>query len=150
MAHSVAFNTLAYAKKLEACGVAVNQAEGHAEALADVLEINFTSKKDADITYDKLSNKIDALEQRLNGKIDALEQKMDNKIDALEQKMDNKIEALEQKLNGRIDALEQKMDALEHRIDSKINQSKIDVIKWFIGVSFAQTALILSVLKFIH
>ena len=133
MAHSVAFNTLAYAKKLEACGVAVNQAEGHAEALADVLEINFTSKKDADITYDKLSNKIDALEQRLNGKIDALEQKMDNKI-----------EALEQKLNGRIDALEQKMDALEHRIDSKINQSKIDVIKWFIGVSFAQTSLILS------
>ena len=48
MTNRVPFDTLAYAKKLEAGGVEVKQAETHAEVLAEVLETHFLTKKDSD------------------------------------------------------------------------------------------------------
>ena len=139
MGYAVTFDTLAYAKKLEACGVSVKQAEGQAEALANVLEMNFLSKKEAEINHDKLSNKIDLIDQ----KIDNLEKNMQQKIDGLEKNMQQKMDGLEEKI-------QQKMDNLKINIQQDIGHIKIDVIKWVIGIAFAQTALIFSVLKFLH
>ena len=150
MGYAVTFDTLAYAKKLEACGVSVKQAEGQAEALANVLEMNFLSKKEAEINHDKLSNKIDLIDQ----KIDNLEKNMQQKIDGLEKNMQQKMDGLEEKIQQKMDSLEekiqQKMDNLKINIQQDIGHIKIDVIKWVIGIAFAQTALIFSVLKFLH
>lgn len=49
------------------------------------------------------------------------------------------LEILESKINSKISALETKISALEATI-----------IKWVIGISFAQTALIVSLVKFVH
>lgn len=128
MAHSVAFDTLAYAKKLESCGIAVKQAEAHAEALADVLELNFFSKKEAETSYDKLSNKIDQLDIKINYV---------------------KTE-IQQDVNQVKTEIQQDINHVKTEMQQDINHVKIDMIKWVIGVAFAQTALILSVLKFFH
>lgn len=132
MAHSVAFDTLAYAKKLESCGIAVKQAEAHAEALADVLVVNFTSKKDLETNYNKLLNKIDHVEASLLSKIDRLDNKIDNTVVQLDNKIDN-IEV-----------------NLKQNIQQTVNHVKIEIIKWVIGLLFAQTALLLTVLRFFH
>jgi len=160
MTHAIAFDTLAYAKKLESCGVSTRQAEGQAEALATILEINFTPKKDlelhkkdTDTQYALLSNKfdqkIDTLENKIDQKIDTLENRIDQKIDSLENRMDQKIDSLESKMDQKIDSLEskmdQKIDSLESKIQQDINHLKIDMIKWVLGIVFTQTALILSV-----
>ncbi|OGV48156.1 MAG: hypothetical protein A3F46_11250 [Legionellales bacterium RIFCSPHIGHO2_12_FULL_42_9] len=161
MGYAVTFDTLAYAKKLEACGVSVKQAEGQAEALANVLEMNFLSKKEAEINHDKLSNKIDLIDQKIDNleknmqqKIDGLEKNMQQKIDGLEKNMQQKMDGLEEKIQQKMDSLEekiqQKMDNLKINIQQDIGHIKIDVIKWVIGIAFAQTALIFSVLKFLH
>lgn len=161
MGYAVAFDTLAYAKKLEACGVSVKQAEGQAEALANVLEINFISKKENEIKDDKLSNKIDLLDQKIDSKIDILDKKIDSKFDLLDQKIDSKIDLLDQKIDNLENSMQQKIDDLDNNMQQKIDNLKIniqqdishikvDFIKWVIGIAFAQTALVFSILKFLH
>lgn len=46
MAHALAFDTLGYAKKLEAVGVPQEQAEVHAEALAEIIDERLATKQD--------------------------------------------------------------------------------------------------------
>jgi hypothetical protein len=99
MPNHVPFDTLKFAKKLEERGVAVKQAEAHAEVLAEVLEASFMTKHDTHAGLDKLS---------------------------------------------------QEMIALHHEMNTKFAESKTDIIKWVFGISFAQAALIISVLKFFH
>jgi len=46
MAHTITFDTLAYAKKLIAVGVPAQQAEVQAEALAEIVEEQLATKRD--------------------------------------------------------------------------------------------------------
>ncbi len=46
MAHAIAFDTLAYAKKLMAVGISDKQAEVHAEALAEIINEQIATKQD--------------------------------------------------------------------------------------------------------
>ena len=46
MAHAISFDTLAYAKKLIEAGVPAKQAEVHAEALAEMVDEQLTTKRD--------------------------------------------------------------------------------------------------------
>ncbi len=46
MAHALAFDTLAYAKKLKAAGFTEEQAEVQAEALAEVIDEQLATKRD--------------------------------------------------------------------------------------------------------
>lgn len=96
---AVPFDTLAYAKKLEARGVQTQQAEAHAEVLAEVLEASFTTKSESTISNNNVS---------------------------------------------------QEIRSLHHELKAEIASVKAEVIKWMFGVSVAQAALILSVLKFFH
>ncbi len=117
MSHAIAFDTLAYAKKLESSGIAVKQAEAHAEALANVLEVNFVAKHESDTSHDKLFNVVKQEASEIKQQFNQLEQNVDQKI---------------------------------NKLHHEINQIKVDLIKWVIGLAFAQTALIFSILKFFH
>ena len=66
METTFAFDTLAYARKLKAAGVAAAQAEAHAEAVRDAVVQGFASK--ADIR--RLEDKIDALAEGKADKAD--------------------------------------------------------------------------------
>ena len=66
METTFAFDTLAYARKLKAAGVAAAQAEAHAEAVRDAVVQGFASK--ADIR--RLEDKIDALTEGKADKAD--------------------------------------------------------------------------------
>ena len=46
--------------------------------------------------------------------------------------------------------LKQEIASLSAETKHEISHIKIDLIKWVIGIAFAQTALIFSVLKFLH
>ena len=121
MVKTVPFDTLAYAKKLEAHGVEARQAEAHAEALVDVLEGNFPTKQDANDGFLVLCNKIDHVYTQLDTKIDNVRTQLDAKI-----------------------------DNLRNETYMKLAETKADIIKWVFGISLAQAALIVSLLKFFH
>ena len=46
-------------------------------------------------------------------------------------------------------AVRAEVAAAEARLETKIEQARTDTIKWVVGVAFAQTAMILAVLKFL-
>ena len=43
-----------------------------------------------------------------------------------------------------------KISSLESKIDTKVADLKVDVIKWVVGLLLAQSALLISALKFFH
>ena len=65
MAHSIAFNTLAYAKKLIAAGVPEKQAEVQAEALIEMVDENMTTKRDLKEMEVSLKRDLKLMELRL-------------------------------------------------------------------------------------
>ncbi len=145
MAHAIAFDTLAYAKKLESYGVVSKQAEAHAEALAEVLDFNFVSKKDSETTQDKLAQIIEKRFDMLDNKFNMI----DRKFDMVENKF-NMIDSKFEMVDNKFDMVDSKLDLLQSSLRQEMVHIKVEVIKWVVGIAFAQTALILSVLKFFH
>ncbi|TAK74462.1 MAG: hypothetical protein EPO11_06840 [Gammaproteobacteria bacterium] len=121
MTNNVPFDTLAYAKKLEARGVEVKQAEAHAEILAEVLEASFQTKKGSDGAINNLSHEVSSLRSEMHHEINSLRSEMHHEINSLRSEM-----------------------------NMKFAEVKSDIIKWVFGISFAQAALIISLLKFFH
>jgi uncharacterized protein YpuA (DUF1002 family) len=62
MARAIFFDTLAYAKKLEAAGVDQKQAEAQAETLAEIFEERAATKQD----IDEVKKDISVLEVKIN------------------------------------------------------------------------------------
>lgn len=54
-------------------------------------------------------------------------------------------EIIEERLATKLD-----LEKLEAKIDLKIAELKAELIKWMLGVSLAQAAIIISCIKFIH
>ena len=99
METTFAFDTLAYARKLKAAGVAAAQAEAHAEAVRDAVVQGFASK--ADIR--RLEDKIDALAEGKADKADVqrLESELKADIQHLEDKIDDLAEGKADKADIR-------------------------------------------------
>lgn len=73
---AIAFDTLAYAKKLKLAGVPEAQAEVQAEAMAELVEERLATKRDLKELEERLASQIRGMEERLNSKMQELEYKM--------------------------------------------------------------------------
>lgn len=167
MPSHVPFDTLAFAKKLEARGVDAKHAEAHAEVLAETFETTILTKHENEIADNKILEKLNQLEQKMQVRFTEIEQNINGKF----AEVNVRFAALEQDMNGkfaevngrfaevkgefaeiyvRFAALEQKMNVKFAEIDAKFAEMKYEIIKWVFGISFAQAALIISVLKFFH
>ena len=61
MAHAIAFDTLAYAKKMKAVGFTEEQAEVQAEAISDLINDQLTTKQDLHELELRLTVKVGAM-----------------------------------------------------------------------------------------
>lgn len=126
----VAFDTLAYARRLAGAGVPEEQAAAHAEALVSALGEELivrrdleplATKEDLRRLRDELLDRAEELDLRLEARLEArmeeLEQRLGARIDVLEQRLGARIDEVEQRLGARMDALEQRLDKLEHRVE---------------------------------
>jgi hypothetical protein len=154
---TVPFDTLAYAKKLEASGIEPKQAEAHAESLAEVLEKRFTPKKDWGQSIIDLDQSVITRFNEMDTKINVLRNDMDNRFDAMDTKinvlrcdMDNRFDALRNDMDARFNIVDVKFGELRAEMNGKFLEVKSEVVKWVFGISFAQAALIVSLLKFFH
>ena len=97
MAAAVQFDTLDYAKKLEAAGVPLGQAEAHAKALGEALSKHVAFPGD-----------LVALENRLLAKMTALEAGLEAKIESVRLEL----ERVRLELSGKIETLKWMFGAL--------------------------------------
>ena len=125
METTFAFDTLAYARKLKAAGVAAAQAEAHAEAVRDAVVQGFASK--ADIR--RLEDKIDALAEGKADKADV--QRLESELKADIQRLEGKVAADIRRLEDKIDDLaEGKADKADiRRLEDRFGEtaSKADL-----------------------
>ena len=102
MAASSPFDTVDYARKLEAAGVPSAQAELQARALNDALASSVATR--ADLT--DLRTDIDARFAGLDARLDAKFETVDLRFVSLESRVDAKIDSVAMKLGGKIETLQ--------------------------------------------
>ena len=108
MPAALPFNTLDYARKLEAAGVPSAQAELQATALNDALASSVASRDD-------LTN----LENNLDGKFAHLESRVDARFTHLESRVDARFVNLESRLDAKFADVDARFANLESRLDAK-------------------------------
>ena len=108
METTFAFDTLAYARKLKAAGVAAAQAEAHAEAVRDAVVQGFASKAD----IQRLEDKIDALAEGKADKADI--RRLESAIAALAEGKADKADI--QRLEDRFGETASKADLAELKV----------------------------------
>jgi hypothetical protein len=113
----VAFDTLDYARKLEAAGVPAAQAEVHSRALNEALAGSVASKSD-----------IANLELRIDARF--------AQVDARFEQVDARFVDLESRLSTRIDSVK-----TELKLDLG---GRIQTLRWMLGVLVAMNATIIA------
>ena len=135
MMAQVAFDTLSAAKRLEEdFEFSPKQAEGAAKLVYDHVVGHVATKGDLDQAVTKLDAKIDTSVTALQKDMTVLNDKIDTSVTALNDKIDTSVTAL----NDKIDSKASKADVAE---------AKAEVLKWMFGALFAQTGIILAVVK---
>ena len=94
MANVLAFDTLAYARRLKEAGVDDAQAEAHAEAVRDAVTEGVATKADLETSIAGLRTDLKADVARLEGKIENVEAKIENcatkaEIESIDAKIEN-------------------------------------------------------------
>lgn len=69
---AIAFDTLAYAKRLKQAGVPEQQAEVQAEAMAELVEERIATKRDLKELEERISNRLNELEYKITLRLGSL------------------------------------------------------------------------------
>ena len=120
--NAVLFDTLAFARRMEAAGFTREQAEALAEEQAKLLDERLATKADI---------------ERVHADIDALRQETKADIETLRQETKAGIETMRQETKTGIETL-----GLRNRAD--IAEVRWEVVKWTIGAIGVQTVVIVS------
>ena len=102
---AIAFDTLAYAKKLKQAGVPEAQAEIHAEAMAELVEERLATKRDLKELEERLTNRMQATEERLNNQMRSMEERLNSQMRSMEERLNSKMQELEYKMTVRLGSM---------------------------------------------
>ena len=111
---AIAFDTLAYVRRIVAAGVPREQAEAQADAMKEA----FVHNVDALVTRDYLDTRFTEFETRV-------EANMDRRFTAMEINVDKRFTAMESNVDKRFTEVDKRFDGLElrfERIDSKFSR----------------------------
>ena len=145
---AIAFDTLAYVKKLKAVGVPNDQAEIQSETIAQVMEERIATKHDMDMLETNLKHEME--DMKTNLKHEMAEIKTNLKHDMAEIEANLKHDMAEMKTSLKHDMAEMKRDMKEHElaVSIKIEELRNDMIRWQIGTSVATVGVLFALLKF--
>jgi hypothetical protein len=103
----------------------------------------------ATLTFDKLAY-VDRLKAAGMGEREAraLAEGLDQ---ALREEVATKsdLAAVKADLTGEIAAVETRLTAVEHKLQVEIQTAKHDVLRWMVGMAFAQTGLTVALIRFL-
>ena len=151
---AIAFDTLAYAKKLKAVGVPEAQAEIQAETIAEVMDERMATKRDLDLLESNLKRDVveikhDMREIESNLKHDMAEIKHDMK--ELETNLKRDMKEFETNLKHDMAEIKHDMKEMELKFNAnlqiEIAKCKTDLIRWQIGLSFGTIGILFTLMK---
>ena len=159
MSEAIAFDTHRYVKRLMKGGFDELQAETLAAEQVAFLNANLATKSDiarleaasearhqeTKVEIAKLEASIEIHRQETKSEIEALRQETKGEIARVEAG----IEALRQETKGEIARVEASIESLRLATDAKLEAVKGSLIKWMLGIMFAQTTIILAVVSIV-
>ena len=108
------------------------------------------TKQELSETELRLIKEIKELDSRLSKEIKELDSRLTKQIKELDSRLTKEIKELELKLIKEIKELDSRLSKEIEGVRLEIANTKNDIIKWVIGLMFAQSALIVGVIKFLN
>ena len=136
---ALAFDTLAYAKEMEAAGFSREQAEVFAAAQGKILKEAFAATE--------LATKTDVNDVRIALKAEIQDVRSELKAEIQDVRSELKVEIQDVRSELKAEIQDVRTEVL--RLENKMEANKHEVLKWVIGTMVAQTALIVAVIAFL-
>ena len=132
-----AFDTLAYARRMEAVGFSRDQAEAMAQEQAKLLDERLATKTDLEALRLAVGKDVEALKLAVGRDIEALRLAVGKDVEALRLAVGKDVEALRLAVGRDIKVL---------RVATKADlaETRADILKWMIGTIGVQTIVILG------
>jgi hypothetical protein len=122
---TLTFDKLAYVDRLQAAGMGEREARALAEGLDQALREEVATKTDIAAVKTGLSAEIAAVKTGLSAEI----------------------AAVRTELSGEIAAVDARLTSVEHKLRVEIQTAKHDVLRWMVGMAFAQTGLTVALIR---
>ncbi|MDR7898060.1 hypothetical protein RHJ63_07025 [Thermosynechococcus sp. JY1334] len=104
---------------------AIQGMQASLQAIEKKLDIHIATSGER---FQRLEDKIDAVEAKLEQRINAVEAKLEQRINAVEAKLEQRINAVEAKLEQRINAVEAQLSQRISAVETQLGQ-RIDTVE---------------------
>jgi hypothetical protein len=127
---TLTFDKLAYVDRLQAAGMGEREARALAEGLDQALREEVATKTDLATVKTELSAEIAAVKTQLSVEIAAVNTRLTT-------------------VDARLTTVDTRLTTVEHKLQVEIQTAKHDVLRWVVGMAFAQTGLTVALIRFL-
>jgi predicted amino acid-binding ACT domain protein len=140
---TLTFDKLAYVDRLQAAGMGEREARALAEGLDQALREEVATRTDIAAVRTDLA----AVKTELSVDIAAVKTELSIDIAAVKTELSAEIAAVKTELSVKIAAVDTRLSTVEHKLRVEIQTAKHDVLRWMVGMAFAQTGLTVALIR---
>jgi predicted amino acid-binding ACT domain protein len=140
---TLTFDKLAYVDRLQAAGMGEREARALAEGLDQALREEVATRTDIAAVRTDLA----AVKTELSVDIAAVKTELSVDIAAVRTELSAEIAAVKTELSVKIAAVDTRLTTVEHKLRVEIQTAKHDVLRWMVGMAFAQTGLTVALIR---
>jgi hypothetical protein len=140
---TLTFDKLAYVDRLKAAGVGEREARALAEGLDQALREEVATRTDIAAVRTDLA----AVKTELSVDIAAVKTELSAEIAAVKTELSAEIAAVKTELSVKTAAVDTRLTTVEHKLRVEIQTAKHDVLRWMVGMAFAQTGLTVALIR---
>lgn len=142
---TLTFGKLAYVDRLQAAGMGEREARALAEGLDQALREEVATRTDIAAVRTDLA----AVKTELSVDVAAVKAGLSVDIAAVKTELSAKIAAVKTELSVEIATVDTRLTTVEHKLRIEIQAAKHDVLRWVVGMAFAQTGLTVALIRFL-
>jgi hypothetical protein len=140
---TLTFDKLAYVDRLQAAGMGEREARALAEGLDQALREEVATRTDIAAVRTDLA----AVKTELSVDIAAVKTELSVEIAAVKTELSAEIAAVKTELSVKTAAVDTRLTTVEHKLRVEIQTAKHDVLRWMVGMAFAQTGLTVALIR---
>jgi predicted amino acid-binding ACT domain protein len=129
---TLTFDKLAYVDRLQAAGMGEREARALAEGLDQALREEVATRTDIAAVRTDLA---------------AVKTELSVDIAAVKTELSAEIAAVKTELSVKIATVDTRLTTVEHKLRVEIQTAKHDVLRWMVGMAFAQTGLTVALIR---
>jgi len=122
MTMPIQFDTLEYAKTLQAAGIPQDQAEAHAQALGTALAGAVVVPSELVLVKADLLARMELLKHELVARMDSIKHELEVRMDSIKHELEARMDSIKHELEARMDAMQQSFEARMDTLESSFGK----------------------------